>query len=266
MRKLLPLILGIASVCWVVGGTVWYKHNFCDAPVQQADAPVVAIKEGSATVSRSTPLIFPFADARPTFFSESFLTLKKTADYLKDNVGKALIIKGLYSTKEKTQAPNQDLGLQRAESLKDVLITLGAPNDVISTESFKSDNLHFVNNQLLDGIDYTIIDNPNIQFQALNMFFKTKKYRFAESAELSDYFKKLKQYVEVHPSERIKISAHADNTEGSRLARKRLAFIQSFLNKKEIDLKHFEFENKSPRRHKALELPMSQSIQIRLIN
>ena len=228
MRKLLPLILGIASVCWVVGGTVWYKHNFCDAPVQQADAPVVAIKEGSATVSRSTPLIFPFADARPTFFSESFLTLKKTADYLKDNVGKALIIKGLYSTKEKTQAPNQDLGLQRAESLKDVLITLGAPNDVISTESFKSDNLHFVNNQLLDGIDYTIIDNPNIQFQALNMFFKTKKYRFAESAELSDYFKKLKQYVEVHPSERIKISAHADNTEGSRLGLSRVKFLDYY--------------------------------------
>jgi hypothetical protein len=30
MRKQLPYILGLASILWIIGGTIWYKNRFCD--------------------------------------------------------------------------------------------------------------------------------------------------------------------------------------------------------------------------------------------
>lgn len=40
MRKLLPHILGLASILWIIGGTVWYKNRYCDIVIPPSYAPV----------------------------------------------------------------------------------------------------------------------------------------------------------------------------------------------------------------------------------
>ena len=121
MRKFLPTILGIATLIWIVGGTIWFKRHFCDSIELPQIATVIAIKDGVKENVQSTPFFFALAETQPIFISESIPVLKKTADYLNQNVDKALIIKGLYSPKEKALKPKTDLGINRAEAIKSVL-------------------------------------------------------------------------------------------------------------------------------------------------
>lgn len=45
MRKLLPHILGLASILWIIGGTIWYSNRYCDAVIQPTYAPVNVSQE-----------------------------------------------------------------------------------------------------------------------------------------------------------------------------------------------------------------------------
>ena len=245
MRKLLPLIMGIATLAWIVGGTVWYRRNYCDSiAVPPVTAPTVAIKEGTQTIKHNAPFFFPLADSHPVFFSESIPVLKKTVDFLNQNIDQSLIIKGLYSIKEKNIKPNTDLGMYRANAIKAVLTGLGADSESISVESSVSENLHFVNNQLTDGIRFEFVQNYNVTFQALNLYFPTQKYQFVESDELQTYFRNLGKFLVVNPQLSVIISAHASITEGGQLSQKRLNYIQTFLEKKKFNLDKFKFVNK----------------------
>lgn len=265
MRKLLPFILGAVTLIWVIGGTVWYKRNFCEIANEPVSAPTVSIKQGTQTITHTAPFFFPLADVRPILTSESIPVFKKTVDYLNGNPDKTLIIKGLYSSTEKVLKPQVDLGLYRAMSIKTVLSHLGADNKVIEVQSSQKDNLHFINNQLSDGIEFQFSNNTNIVFEALNLYFPTNKFQFAETQELVHYFKKLNLFLEKNPQTYIKISAHASNTEGGLSAQKRLSYIKAFLENKKFDLSRIQFLNKKA------EMPLirdnsikNQRIEIRL--
>lgn len=266
MRKLLPLILGIVTLAWIVGGTVWYKRNFCDVADVQQSAPTVAIKQGTQTITHTAPFFFPLADVRPIFTSESIPVFKKTVDYLKDNPDKSLIIKGLYSSKEKSLKPQIDLGWHRAMSIKTVLSGMGADDEAISLESSSSDNLHFINNQLSDGIEFQFSNNTNIGFEALNMYFPASKFQFKETEELTNYFRRLGKYLELNPQAKIQVVSHSSNTEGGAPSQKRLAYIKEFLEVKRFDLNRIKFSNKKSGEPMTSQQNIkNQRIEIRLV-
>ena len=266
MRKFLPFILGIATLLWIVGGTVWFKHHFCDSMELPQDAPSVAIKGGRILNVHSAPFFFSLAETQPIFISESIPVLKKTADYLNQNIDKALIIKGLYSPKEKALKPKTDLGISRAQAIKSVLNGLGANADDINIESEQRSDLHFVNNQLTDGIELEMVNNMNSRFQPLNIYYPTKKFQFKESEELMAYFNNLNKFIILHPETSVKISAFASNTEGGAFAKKRLTFIKSFLETKQFNLKKIQFENNLTNNPITAQKSIkNQRIEIRLV-
>ncbi len=234
-KKYLPHFLGISTLIWVVGGTMWYKRQFCDTPVEPT-THVVAVK----SVGTHLPFYFPQGEAQPVFMSESFLQFKETTDYLNDNRGKTLIINGLYAKEERADS---NLGLQRAESIKLALLNLGTLPSSIETKSSLRQNLFFVNRQLFDGVEFKVVDNIEGHFQALNLFFKNNKFQFAESDDLKDYFHKLNHYLSFHPTVMLKITAHQDFTEGATVSKKRLAFIKNYLDSRDFLANQLEFED-----------------------
>jgi hypothetical protein len=265
MRKLLPFILGIVTLIWIIGGTLWYKRNYCDIADIQQNAPTVAIKQGAQTITHTAPFFFPLADVRPVFTIESIPVFKKTVDFLNNNPDKILIIRGLYSSKEKALKPNIDLGIYRASSIKQVLSSMGADDEAIEIESAKNDNLHFINNQLSDGIEFLFSNNSNVGFQSLNMYFPSKKIQFKESDELSDYFRRLGKFLIINPETTISISAHASITEGGQCSTKRLNFMKSFLELKKFNLNRFKFQNKKTQSPLTKEKNIkNQRIEIRM--
>ena len=54
MRKLLPQILGLASIIWIIGGTLWYKSRFCDIVIQPVYAPSNVSQTAVYTVPEQT--------------------------------------------------------------------------------------------------------------------------------------------------------------------------------------------------------------------
>ena len=242
MRKLLPFIFGVLTLVWLVGGTVWYRRNFCDVPmITQPSPPTVSIRDGSQTLAVQTPIVFSFADSRPLFMSESIITLKNAADAITGNRYKSLVIKGYYSSKEKKLNPSVDLGLKRAESIKTVLKQLGAIDDDIELQSFRSENLQFMNNQLQDGVEFNIIEDTKNSFEGLNLSFLTKKFRFKETKELESYFKDLKNFMEINPNIIIEIKATANKIEGQKISERRINFLKDYFKDNGLNTERCSF-------------------------
>ncbi len=242
-KKYLPPLLGIATLTWIVGGTIWFKSQFCD--LTNTDETTVSV----SNIGKHLPFYFPIGAAQPIFTSQSFSVFKKTTNYLNENSNKKLIIKGLYAPKEVPKQAPSKLGLERAEAIKAVLLNLGASSNSIETKSEERKNLFFSNQHLFDGVEFKIVDYEGGRFQALNLFFQKDKYQFEDNEELKKYFLTLNEYVSLHPNIKLKITAHQDNTEGVWTSKKRMAFMHRFLSNHNFLPKQFEFEdvkNKKP--------------------
>ncbi len=104
-------------------------------------------------------------------------------------------------------------------------------------------------------------------FQALNLFFKKDKFRFAENEELRTYFNDLNAYLQQNPMVRLNVVALHSHTEGSKIAKKRLAFMTGFLISKHLNSAQFVFEDKKTLPNAAIAEGdvKNQRIEIRLI-
>lgn len=236
-KRYLPPFLGFATLIWIVGGTYWYKKTFCDVPI--TNSAVVAVKN----TGKHLPFYFPFGESQPVFTSESFLIFRETTDFLNDNRDKILVIKGLSSVQETPKNFSSNLGLARADAIKSVLLNLGALPNSIEIKSEQRKNLFFVNQQLFDGVEFKVENNIDGRFQALNLFFQKDKYQFLDNEDLKNYFHELNNYLSFHPNVKLKITAHGDNTEGSEVSKKRLAYINKYLISHNFLPKQFEFED-----------------------
>jgi DNA-binding LacI/PurR family transcriptional regulator len=132
MRKQLPLILGLASLLWIIGGTYWYKNRFCDVALE----PVYT------------------------------------------------------------------------------------PKNVSQVAAFTQ---------------------PEIPFQALNLYYPKKKFQFKVTDDLTVYFNTLKNYLTNNAT--AKIAVFSKNTEGGDIGQKRLTYFRNILKDKAFDLSQFEFHN-----------------------
>ncbi len=242
-QRYLPPILGTATLTWIVVGTIWFQNQFCDA------ASVNNTTVSHSRIEAHQPFYFPVGTAQAIFTSKSFSMFKETVDFLDENTHKKLIIKGLYATQEVSNQVPFKLGLERANAIKSVLLNLGANSNSIETKSEQRNNLFFPNQQLVDGVEFKVVDYEGGRFQALNLFFQKDKYQFEDTAELQKYFQALNDYLSLHPNIKLKITAHQDNTEGAWTSKKRMSFMHLFLAKHEFLPKQFEFEdikNKKP--------------------
>lgn len=259
-KKYLPPLLGIATLTWIVGGTYWYKTQFCD--VSNTASTTVSISHTGTHL----PFYFPFGTAQPIFTKESFSIFKETTNYLNEHSDKTLIIKGLYAPQEVPSQAQSKLGLERAEAIKAVLLNLGSPSNSIETESEQRNNLFFSNQQLFDGVEFKVVDYEGGRFQALNLFFQKDKYQFEDNEELKKYFHALNDYLSLHPNIKLKITAHQDNTEGAWTSKKRMAFMHRVLENHDFLPKQFEFEDvKNKKPLSEVEHIKNRRVEIRLI-
>lgn len=71
MRKLLPSFMGIVTLMWVIGGTMWISREICNANAVQATLQMTTMKEGNKINQDILPLSSPIAIKQPVFVSES---------------------------------------------------------------------------------------------------------------------------------------------------------------------------------------------------
>ena len=169
-------------------------------------------------------------------------------EYLKAIKQKELNIVGYYKMDE-TNDNNfyENLGLARANSIKNSLVAAGIPSNQITTTSQLLDSIYFVHDTLMMGCDYTFL-NMDIDIAKLSelksvlranpiiLYFQTNSNEPELSAAQRHQFADLLYYLDNVPAAKINISGHTDdvgdNVANVSLSKERAEFVSNYLQAK----------------------------------
>jgi OmpA-OmpF porin, OOP family len=170
------------------------------------------------------------------------------ATYLKGDQKKGLNVVGYYKSDETNDNTFfENLGLSRANSIKQVLINLGIPAKQISTGAQLIDGNWYDGDTLLRGGDYTffaLADNgaklselkAKLQANPIILYFKVNSNELDLSAEQQQQFADMIFYLDNVAEAKVEVSGHTDN-DGKKaaniaLSKERAEFVKSYLNTK----------------------------------
>ena len=201
----------------------------------------------SATANKN--LIFPHSQFNyETPLSEDLLAaFGKLKTYMEEHPDRSLIITGLYHTDEENTSMLPNLGLARANQIKNILQDMGIAASRIQTQSKEMDNLIFPGNQLYGGSLYSFDATPDayneeekiaaveeeLKIESIKLYFETNVSSLNLSSEQRAYFGKLINYLDNKPSAKVNVVGHTDNKGTSsynrRLSTDRAGFIKKYL-------------------------------------
>ena len=173
--------------------------------------------------------------------------LSATASYLADYPDQTLTIVGFYSDDESNPSDYADLGLARAEAVKDRLLDLNTTDLSINVESdYVEEGRGFHSDTLCHGVEFRFDDEigdagndeerigaigDRLHAEPVRLYFETD----AKEPNLTDQNKRDLQdivfYLEQVPDSRVEVSGHTDNggSGNERLSRKRAERTAAFL-------------------------------------
>jgi OmpA-OmpF porin, OOP family len=169
-------------------------------------------------------------------------------DYIKGDGKKGLNVIGYYKADEVNDNTfYENLGLARANNIKQQLIALGIPAKQITTSALLLNEDVFRGDTLMKGGDYgffAIEDNASklselktkLQANPIILYFKVNSNELDLSAEQQKQFSDLIYYMDNVADAGVEVSGHTDNDGGKagniKLSQERADFVKAYLNSK----------------------------------
>jgi len=261
----MPAVIGL--VAWMLAGSYFLACDDCNksvvAPVTNteraiAPPPVVAkakpsvfsIADGSRfTTGSSEHYTFGRAGADPNITDPTKAAFTKVADYMKNNPNRLLMLTGRYTSAEQASYSGAaaNLGIARADAIKEFLVGKGADGSRISTTGFEEYNLTYnENDRLPEGVTFRFNGSDELQalgerlkVEPLNAQFDSGSDNISLNSTLKNYFADLKFYTDKVPGAKVSVTGHTDS-DGSRsanvrLGKKRANLIKDFMIKQGIN-------------------------------
>ncbi len=250
------IILSIVLLGWLIGLS-WCHSSTCpDCQTVAAAVPTttdaslsIAFQDDELNFSTATAdnlLFVAGACEYTTPLSQNLQDVfTKTVQHLQNNTNRILVLTGLYENEETNNCTNAvDLGVARAEQIKELLVTMGAPADRIELEGSETRDLRAYKNMLVGGFDYffkaaTEIAEPEILGEAalrsdkIILYFESNEQEITLTAEQRNYLNSLKLYLAENPSAKAEVTGHTDSAGkdawNMRLSRKRSEFVRDFM-------------------------------------
>ncbi|MBD2754292.1 OmpA family protein [Spirosoma validum] len=306
----------ILLILWMIGSTWWHvckiKHLCPDASqsnVTSGDTTFLTTPAGADgyTIADGNrfrlelPGHFSFstsgANANMNTLGPSRRggSLEPMIKYLKNNSGRTLEVVGYYSPAEvnKTDFPN--LGLARAEGIKQYLVQQGLSAESITTKG-EERNLPFAakGDSLYGGIDFAfggnesteteltttpsttslvVMDEPITEkelaetqkytsvFEPIDLYFPLGEANYIKTDETKKFFDEAVKYLSSHKDKKLLLTGHTDNTgpeeANMRLSRDRANDVKSKLRKSGIESDQIEVSAKGESEPKADNKTMS---------
>ena len=248
----------------IVIGTFLYFTLCSDCQLVSTDTEPV--EEETVTIEAPEPTSFPFAFgdgaygynvgenfnfnvASGAFITPVSLNINKGIDGLKsfltENTGKSINITGLYKSDEDNNTAWPNLGLARANSVKNYLVGLGIPAAQTNTFGKLMDDMVPSENILLGPVTYAFADRSEnaedelkalydrIKANPLVLYFNTGEAAINLSAEQRQKIADIARYLDKVGDASCSIVGHTDNT-GSRdtnvrLGQERADFAKAYL-------------------------------------
>lgn len=266
----------ILLVLWIGGSTWWHvcriKQRCLDDAFSAAGSsdnrPALTIADGDR-FRLNVPATFSFArsDANANL-NRVGGSLRPLTEYLRANPSRTLTITGYYDRSERNASGFANLGLARAESIRQYLIQQGgrtaslrtkgqavnaasAPGGVLTTEG----------DSLYGGLDFTFAetrppgpttdDLPDTEdelaaaekftsvFEPINLYFSLGGSKYIKTPETKQFFDEAARYLAAHKDKKLLITGYTDDRGpeevNERLSRDRANSVRLVLRQWHID-------------------------------
>ncbi len=247
----------IALIGWIAGSTYWHVCKIkmlCDGPVATNTGytvPPLSIMDGDKLHLHSAMNFgFKKSVAEPNYMNVK-KELDSLANYLKANPGRKTTITGLYSSIEQNSTSFPDLGLARADAMKQYLVQAGVPAAQLETAS-KMVDLTFSSEDSTHGMEFVFGDLAVPQteqalaegekyegvFEPIDFYFQSGSADYIKTAENKKFLDEAKKYLAANKDKKLMLTGHTDNVgpddSNMRLSAKRAKDVMGQLEKSGI--------------------------------
>ncbi|WP_236969419.1 OmpA family protein [Membranihabitans marinus] len=187
--------------------------------------------------------------------------IDKLRQHLVNNSERDLLITGYYGETEAESMPN--LGLKRAEAIKEYLVSKGLNPAKIYLASQLTDQLNVSNNNVMkssslkigskDEFGDVLLDlnyarlTTGLKAHPLNIYFDYNRDKLAISQAKTDSLNNIIDYLKEVPGSKIKLVGHTDNRGNPNynmvLGKKRAEILKAYLINRGIDSSVIEVES-----------------------
>lgn len=234
MASSVKTLAWILLIGWMGGSAYWHICKIkmlCDGPPEVSSTtpagysvPALSIVDGN-TLSLSSAMNFGFKKSMP---EPNYANVKKELDslaaYLKVNSGRKLTITGLYSSVEQNTTSFPDLGLARADALKQYLLQSGVPGSQLVTAS-KLIDLTFSTDDSTHGMEFgfdslmipkteealAAAEKYESVFKTMDLYFKTAKADYVKTPENEKFIEEAIKYLAANKDKKLALTGHTDN-------------------------------------------------------
>jgi OmpA-OmpF porin, OOP family len=237
----------VLLLLWMGGSTWWHvckiKQLCGEAPpatlpeATSVAIPPLAVADGDK-LNLNVPGNFSFARSG-SVASDATIgnTMQTVADYLKANPDRTLTLTGYYHPDEQNVTSFANLGLARAEGIKEKLVALGVPAAQLLTRGVqigtpaempynaKGDSLYGGLAFAFDGAAATPVEveKPKTEealakeqkfesvFKPIDLYFRSAESNFIETDETKKFLKEAKKYLAKHKDKQLLVTGHTDS-------------------------------------------------------
>lgn len=269
MSKKLFYLLGIAAT--IILGTILFLHFCCNCcistkTVQNGELPVKTLKNSlnpfilnGHEINYQCNANFNFLKSNGTLItpvSDSIkLGIEKLKTFLIANPNQKISITGYAMKGESNTTIFDNLGLARANDIKDYFVSLGLPAAQFDTNGELLDNWDVSNDTLLGPVNFKLNAlvaansfKDELNANPLILHFNTNQANYNLDAEELQKIKNIVKYTIQNPDATVLIVGHSDNSGNPNanilLAKKRAEFVKKFLIKNRIDASRIETQSK----------------------
>ena len=269
MNRPILWLIALLLLLWLIFGFILHRRN-CNcglaavpavvAPVGETSAKSILILDQEKNFKAATNDNLLFATSScdyETPLSQQLTTVfQQTADYLKQNPQRILILTGLrLGTENNVCTGSRDLGFGRADKVKLLLLGMGAPDAQIRVQSDQREvALH--GDKVLGGVQYEFISGDlgdvekRLRIGNITLHFDSNQKEIFLTSDQQKYFEDLKFFVSQKPEAKISVTGHTDNQSNlaynNRLSRKRAEFVRDYMVANGIPLDNIVAVGKGP--------------------
>lgn len=227
----LPWILLL--VLWIGGSTWWHVCKIkmlCYVPkttlfeVPEVTVPPLHVMDGADFMLTADGNIAFARSGDQASLTQVKKELDAVVNYLRSNPDRRLILTGYYSANEINATSWENLGLARAENVKNYYTQNGLPGQYIYTKGKLSGDLVFDRDSLWGGIDHLFMDALAFTetrlaeeqkfediFKPLDLYFNTGSATYIATPDNERFIEEAKLYLSQNPDKKILLTGHTDN-------------------------------------------------------
>ncbi len=230
----------------------------CDIEKAPISLGGLDLKDGNnaiATAKQGIPYNASAYNYNTPFAADVDAFIEKAVAFLKANPNKQLIINGYYHGKEQNNSIYPNLGIARANQVKNLLIAKGISARQFETNGIKvADSFDFsggYSNAITFGLSK--VDEaakPEMSIKSIVLYFPTGASAITLDEEQRKFFTELTRYLDYYPNQKVTITGHTDNqgnrTSNVQLGLQRANFAADYLTKNGISKAQIIANSKGP--------------------